>query len=345
MEKKIILALGDPRPELIEHAISRGIRSFYCDPKAVPERLRKMIEIYYDSDDAEHRVSRDSVKPLRGAVPEIAIRSPEDSEKVLAAAKAGAENIIVRVEDWRIIALENLIADLSATGAKLIAAASSPAEVETLLGILEKGVDGVLVPVKSLDEIDLVHEQVNAPRRIELVEAEVSEVREIGLGDRACIDTTSILELGEGMLVGNTAGLLVLVHNERLGSAFTEPRPFRVNAGAIHSYTLAPDGKTKYLSELKAGDRVLIVSRSGVRVVSVGRVKIERRPLKLVGVRAGEREGSVTLQNAETITVLSPEGKPIPVTELKPGDKILAHLSKASARHFGRAVDEFVIER
>ena len=162
-----------------------------------------MIEIYYDSDDAEHRVSRDLVKPPRGAVPEITIRSPEDSEKVLAAAKAGAENIIVRVEDWRIIALENLIADLSATGAKLIAAASSPAEVETLLGILEKGVDGVLVPVESLDEIDLVHEQVNAPRRIELVEAEVSEVREIGLGDRACIDTTSILELGEGMLVGN----------------------------------------------------------------------------------------------------------------------------------------------
>ncbi len=74
-------------------------------------------------------------------------------------------------------------------------------------------------------------------------------------------------------------------------------------------------------------------------------MKIERRPLKLVELRAGEVGGSVAIQNAETITLLSPEEKMISVTEIRPGDKVLVHLPKSRARHFGRAVDEFIIER
>jgi len=346
MDKRIILALEKAGSKLLEHALARGIRCFYCDPANIPENLRSLVEVYHESEDADYRVVRRFEEISgEGVVPEIVVRSPEDSEKILAAARSGAKQIIVRAEDWRIIALENLIADLAPLGTRLIAAASSPMEVETLLGVLERGVDGVLVPVKSIDEIDLVGEQVAAPRKVELVEAEVIEVREIGLGERACIDTTSILNFGEGMLVGNTSKLLILVHNESLGSAFTAPRPFRVNAGAIHSYTLAPNGATRYLSELAAGDRVLIVSKSGARIASIGRVKIERRPLKLVKVRAGEIEGSITIQNAETINLVSPDEKLISATEIKQGDKILAHIPKAIARHFGRAIDEFIIEK
>ncbi|CAM9935578.1 unnamed protein product, partial [Sphacelaria rigidula] len=33
-------------------------------------------------------------------------------------------------------------------------------------------------------------------------------------------------------------------------------RPFRVNAGPVHSYALLADGSTKYLAELTAGDQV-----------------------------------------------------------------------------------------
>lgn len=32
-------------------------------------------------------------------------------------------------------------------------------------------------------------------------------------------------------------------------------RPFRINAGPVHSYALLGDGSTKYLSELCAGDQ------------------------------------------------------------------------------------------
>jgi len=345
MEKQVILALEVADEKILERALFRGIRAVYLDPEKLPRRFRGKFEVYHESEKADKKIVRKLEEVSEKAVPEIVVRSPENAEKVLTAARMGARSIIVRAEDWKIIALENLIADLSPLGARLIAAASSPLEVETLAGVLERGVDGILVPVRSPEEVDLVYDQVAAPRRLKLVEAEVVEAREVGLGDRACVDTTSILRLGEGMLVGNTSSLLALVHNESLGSAFTAPRPFRVNAGAIHCYTLAPDGSTRYLSELKAGDRVLIASKSGVRVVSIGRVKIERRPLKLVELRAGEVGGSVTIQNAETITLLSPEEKMIPATEIRPGDKILAHLPKSRARHFGRAVDEFIIER
>jgi len=52
------------------------------------------------------------------------------------------------------------------------------------------------------------------------------------------------------MEIGSRANFLFVVHNDSVGSSFTSPRPFRVNAGAIHCYTLAPDCTTKYLSEL-----------------------------------------------------------------------------------------------
>ena len=65
------------------------------------------------------------------------------------------------------------------------------------------------------------------------------------------------------MLIGNRANFLFLVHNESVGSSFTSPRPFRVNAGAVHCYTLSPDGTTKYLSELETGVEVLVLDIKG----------------------------------------------------------------------------------
>ncbi|MEM4497745.1 MAG: 3-dehydroquinate synthase II [Nitrososphaerota archaeon] len=344
MRKEIIIAPVKPDERILERAVARGIRAFYIDPEKLPEKLRGKIEIYHESESADWRIVRDPSSISEKTIPEMVLRGPEDYERMIAAARMGARSIIVRAEDLKIIALENLIADLAPYGTRIIAAAS-PHEVETLSGVLEKGVDGLLVAVSSPDEVDLVIDQVSAPSRLELDEAEVVEVRDIGLGERACIDTTSILSVGEGMLVGSTSSLLALIHNESLGSALTAPRPFRVNAGAIHSYTLAPDGSTRYLSELRAGDRVLVVSKRGVRIASIGRVKIERRPLRLVRIRLNDIEGSVIVQNAETIALLSPDEAPISATEIKPGDRILAHAPRARARHFGRAVDELIIER
>jgi 3-dehydroquinate synthase II len=53
----------------------------------------------------------------------------------------------------------------------------------------------------------------------------------------------------------------------------------------------------------------------------------------------------VVLQNAETVRLVQPDGSLLAVTAAKPGDRILVHIAEAAARHFGTAVDEFILER
>src|SRR5262249_6860716 len=127
---------------------------------------------------------------------------------------------------------------------------------------------------------------------------------------------------------------------------FTSPRPFRVNAGAVHCYTIIPDGTTKYLSELEAGVEILIVSDKGIsRSSTVGRSKIETRPLKLIRAESGGEIGSVIVQNAETIRLVSKDRKLIAATNVKMGDEIVVSIRPSTGRHFGIQVDEFIVEK
>ncbi len=135
------------------------------------------------------------------------------------------------------------------------------------------------------------------------------------------------------------------MHAETSASKFLAARPFRVNAGAVHSYILAPSGMTAYLSELSAGKSVLAVHRTGAhREVTVGRVKIERRPHLILHWDAPGGPASVALQNAETIRLVRPDGATMAVTDVRAGDAILVH-NAAAARHAGVPVDEAVEER
>jgi 3-dehydroquinate synthase II len=147
------------------------------------------------------------------------------------------------------------------------------------------------------------------------------------------------------MLIGNTASGFFLVHSESIDNPYVASRPFRVNAGAVHAYTLAPGGKTKYLADLKAGDEVMLVDFEGkTQTAYLGRNKIEKRPMMLIEAEAEGQSISLVMQNAETIRLVSPDGKAISITSLKVGDKVLAHIEKAG-RHFGMQVDETLIER
>jgi 3-dehydroquinate synthase II len=118
------------------------------------------------------------------------------------------------------------------------------------------------------------------------------------------------------------------VHSESEESPYVAARPFRVNAGGVYAYILVGE-KTRYLSELESGDDVLIVNAEGnARKGVVGRVKIEN-----------------ILQNAETIKLVGKDKKkPISVVDLKAGDEVLVHVTE-TARHFGIAVEEMVIEK
>ena len=255
--------------------------------------------------------------------------------------------VIIDLDDWRIIPLENIIASLQNTGTEIFAVAKSIEEVETLFTVLELGVDGVLMSTNSEEEIVRARNIIKKSS-FQIKIAEIREVQEVGMGERVCIDTVSMLAEGEGMLVGNKSNFLFLIHNESIGSSFTSPRPFRVNAGAVHCYTITPDGTTKYLSELESGSQVLIVNTKGeARMVGVGRAKIESRPLRLFRAAISDDEmGTIIVQNAETIRFLNERGQILPVTHAKRGDKILVFSNPSVGRHFGMEVsNEYILEK
>jgi 3-dehydroquinate synthase II len=96
---------------------------------------------------------------------------------------------------------------------------------------------------------------------------------------------------------------------------------------------------------LKPGQEILLVDSHGeCRIASVGRIKIERRPMLLIRAktRKGE-EGSVFLQNAETIHLATPGGRPVGLADLEPGLEILCHMD-AAGRHFGLRIAEDIQE-
>lgn len=175
---------------------------------------------------------------------------------------------------------------------------------------------------------------------------EITGVGEGGVGDRYCIDFTSLLGKGEGMLIGSNATSFMLVHGETISSDFVPVRPFRVNAGTPQSYTFMADGTTKYISELSSGDTISVVNDAGTtRTLTIGRIKIERRPMLLFRwMDENHKEGHMFLQQAETVRAVGANGNPVSVTRLKIGDQILGCVDNG-ARHIGAAISSTVNER
>ena len=333
--KKIILKLERFEEPIFQAALSLGIRDFYIDPSSVPEGLRKGVTFYGPYPEAD-------VKIRKGEIEEVELKSQSDIESL-----GGAKGYLVRTRDWRVIPLENLIAAVQGKGITLLAEAKDLEDAVMLYGVLEKGVDGIIISPKGVEDLYRYADALLPPPELKLRPAEVVDVKLVGMGERVCVDTSNMLEVGEGMLVGSFSNFLFLVHGETIGSKFTAPRPFRVNAGGVHNYILLPDGRTKYLSEISAGDEVLVVNPKGKgRRAVVGRAKVERRPLVLIRAKSNGAEGAVILQYAETIRVVSEDGSPVAVSDLKRGDRVLVHVPEGpKGRHFGRAVDEFILEK
>jgi 3-dehydroquinate synthase II len=152
------------------------------------------------------------------------------------------------------------------------------------------------------------------------------------------------MKSGEGLLVGCQSSGLFLIEAEVHQSPYIEPRPFRVNAGPVSLYTLSSPNQTQYLSELKAGNEILIVDKKGrMRSADVCRVKIEWRPLVLIEAEHDGKKIKTIVQNAETIRLVTEEGSKA-ITNLAVGDKVVAYLTEGG-RHFGALVkEEQVIE-
>jgi len=274
----------------------------------------------------------------------LEIRSPKDLKEA-SKLKGKVKHLVISAKDWKVIPLENLIAEFQTSGTGILACTSTPDEAKLFAETLEVGVTGLVIEPSSPAALrDFRPITAKEAPMVELTPAPVSRIVPLPSGDRVCVDTCSLLRLGEGMLVGSQSSCLFLVQSESMESEYVAARPFRVNAGAVHAYVLAADGKTKYLSEVRSGDELLAVDTKGnCRGVVVGRSKIERRPLLLIEVDIEGRKYTTILQNAETIRLCTPEAS-ISVSELKIGDKVLVRVEKGG-RHFGHSIAETIMER
>jgi len=317
--------------EIAKAALECGADALWTPP-GMGREVRKMGILPTVSEDGDLRLGRDVV------VKEI--REKKDEEEIIALSLS--KKVVVRGGDWLIIPLENL---LSRTH-NLFVEIHDLKEGQTALGILEKGVDGVVIDNADPNAVrQMIHVLKGRSEKMELSKARVKRIEPLGTGERVCIDTCSSMTLGEGMLVGNSSQALFLVHSESVENPFVNTRPFRVNAGPVHAYIRLANGETKYLSEVKSGDQVLIVNFEGRSYPAVvGRAKVERRPLVLVEAQERGEIFSVILQNAETIRLTVPSGEAVSLVDLKEGDDILVYREKAG-RHFGVKIDETIVEK
>ncbi len=329
--KKVWVKTIPWRKEIALAAVECGADALWI-PAGMGSEVRKMGLISTIAEDGDLMLGRDVV--------EKEIREKKDEEEIITLSLS--KKVVVKGGNWTIIPLENLLSKTN----NLFVEIDSLQEGKTALTILEKGVDGVVINNGDPNAVrNMVSILKKENEKVELVTATIKRIESLGLGDRICVDTCSSMNLGEGMLVGNSSQALFLIHAECVENPFVNTRPFRVNAGPVHAYIRLPGGETKYLSEIRTGDEVLVVNFEGKTYPAVvGRAKVERRPLALVEAEERGQTFSTILQNAETIRLTQANGKAVSLVDLKVGSEVLVYREKMG-RHFGVQVDETIAEK
>lgn len=345
------------RKEAIVGALESGIDTILDFDNADTIKELGSVKIVSNKEDSDitllgfdEKITLSDVRKELGKNKEVAayveINNKED-ELLVSELGAIADYVILKGKNWKVIPLENIIASLQNRTSKIIVDVTNYEEAKLALETMEHGSDGVLLSSNDANEIRKLGELIEktSSESYELKKACVTKVESVGLGDRACVDTCSMMEVGEGMLIGSFASGLFLVHSETLESEYVASRPFRVNAGPVHAYVMTPGNKTRYLSEIEAGDEVLTINNKGEsRTAIVGRVKIERRPLLLIEAEYEGQKIRTLVQNAETIRLVDGDGKAVSVVDIKEGDTVLAYFT-TGARHFGMAIEEQILEK
>jgi len=333
--KELIVLIKDPKnKKVVTAALESGASALLIPKEGVSKEIKKLARVKTIAPDGDFKLGEEFVI--------VEIKGKKDEEKAAELLSKG-KKVIVKTTDWTIIPLENLLAQ----GDEVYAWVRSSDEAKTAITILEKGVKGVVLDTEDFKQIKEAGAVINeSGEKLNLETAKIKRVVPIGMCDRVCIDTCSNMVRGEGALVGNSSAGMFLVHAETESNPYVAARPFRVNAGAVHMYVRVPGGKTKYLSELKSGDEIVIYNYKGEgRVAYVGRAKVEKRPMLLIEAETQEgKKVSGILQNAETIRLTRPDGAPVSVVELKEGDEVLVY-TEEPGRHFGMKVKESIVEK
>jgi len=331
--RKLILKVSEKwNKNLITYSLEKGITSFLTEEQFI-QKIRELakVEIISEAGASDFVIGKN--------IHYLSIKDKSDEIKAVELSKSAP--VIVQLANWKIIPIENILAQTD----NIIVEISSFEEAELCAGILEKGVKSFVLNVADMEEISRIatfFEKLEYS--FNLADAEITGIKTLPVTDRVCIDSCSMMSTGQGFLIGSSNQCLFLVHSESVENPYVATRPFRVNAGAVHSYIMLSNNRTKYLSELRAGDELLTVSADGTATINVaGRIKIEKRPMLLVKAVYNKIEFSVVLQNAETVNLTDHSGCPVSVSKLKTGDKVKCYLEE-HGRHFGMSIKETIKE-
>lgn len=370
LESPLLWYVYQGNRDLLLHAIHSGytgvvlpLAAFLESPEMVPERMELAIQV--SEGESLEPLSDFSSRKVIVASAEIAVLEAagkagfrtalrayvDDAASLHFAIDVGQRHdfLIMAFRDPTNIPLELVIASLQRSKTILIKeiAENDVDDAVVTFGVMEVGADGIAFSPTSADAMAEFFRRKELVRQnlLPLEVGEVIESRPIGMGYRSCVDLTTLFTPTEGMLVGSTSQGGIFCCPEVFHLPYMELRPFRVNAGAVHSYVFNLHQRTDYMTELRAGSPVMVLDSTGrTRRAFVGRVKTEVRPLRLIEAKfSGDRRVNILLQDDWHVRVYSDEAKPRNITELKPGDRVLGHVTDPG-RHVGIKVSEHILE-
>ncbi|MNO73415.1 3-amino-4-hydroxybenzoic acid synthase [compost metagenome] len=254
--------------------------------------------------------------------------------------------VLVEFKHETNIPLELIIAKLQQADVNILKLVQTVDDALVSKEVMEVGCDGIVLrssKESDITELNSIAESLEQGQ-LDIVVAKVTRVQHLGPGERACIDTTSLLSKEDAMIIGSTSGGGLLVCSETHYLPYMNTRPFRVNAGAVHSYVWCPHDTTAYITDLRVGSQVSVIDIHGkVRTVNVGRMKVEVRPLLLIEAEYEGNKVNAIVQDDWHIRIFDGNKQPQNATSFKVGDEILAYVCE-SGRHVGVKIEETITE-
>lgn len=355
--------LRDYRHEITEEALHAGASALLIDSleqaSLLPPTATKALIIDQALPDpallalVDIVLVRDGVKHDLVLAPEvqtgtyIAVTGEQTLQRACQLAQTSAWLLVEFLQDPSKIPLEILLAAADDTEVQLITAVTDVEDAEVTFNVLQRGPEGVLLAPREVGDVTrLLHACTDVVDDLDLEEIEIIGLTHLGPGERVCVDTCSLFGQDEGILIGSYSTGMILFSSETHALPYMKTRPFRVNAAALHSYVVGPDNRTRYLAELESGSEILAVTAQGkARRVTVGRAKVETRPLLLIEAKsANNRRINVIAQDDWHVRVLGNNASVHNITELKKGDRVLGYTMDAQ-RHVGYPIREFLHEQ
>ena len=131
--------------------------TLFVDPNKI--KKKKNFKIIYESELADIIICKSMEDLIRNKTKGKCLAyykkvfSNEDIDDIKSAINNGADYIIVDADNWKIIPLENIIANFQNTRTKIFTTAKNSEEVRTMFAVLELGVDGVILSTGNVKEI------------------------------------------------------------------------------------------------------------------------------------------------------------------------------------------------